>query len=194
MVQKNDDVQSIDFDNSRITGKEESIVNKEVVAQTNVYREGDILFLGHKEVIIKKIGIDSKIEVEFEGSIKEIYETKQPVRLGDYELMATKIDINYDIGSTVTLESKKIELKENEYLFWFKESKDILDKKVTLTDVYKDEFDSILVDVSTKSKSVSLRIHRGESKIFDNLEITNVRSVPRAVSAEKYAIIKVKSI
>lgn len=194
VVQKSDDVRSIDFDNSKITGKEESVVNDGVIAETNVYREGGILFLGDKEVIIKKIGIDSKIEIEFEGSTKEIYETKQPVRLGDYELMAMKIDINYDTGSTVNLESRKIELGENEYLFWFKESKNILDKEVTLTDVPKDEFNTILVDVSTKSKSDSLRIHQGESKTFDNLEITNVRSVPRAVSAEKYAIIKIKPI
>ncbi len=194
VVQKSDDVGSINFDNSKITGKEESVVNNGEIIKTNVYMEGDILFLGNKEATIKKIGIDSKIEIEFEGSTKEIYETKQPVRLGDYELMATKIDINYDTGSTVTLESRKIELGENEYLFWFKESKDILGKKVTLTDVSKDEFNTILVDVSTKSKSDSLRVHQGESKAFDNLEITNVRSVPRVVSAEKYAIIKVKLI
>lgn len=189
---QNDDLKKVSFDNSKISGREENSVINEV--KTNVYQEGDVLNIGGKEVAIKKIGINSEIEIEFDGFVKSIFGTKKPIRVGNYELWADKININYDSGSTVNLEWSKIELKENEYLFWFKESKDILGKKVVLTDVYSDEFNTILVDVSTKSKSDSLRIHKGESKIFNNIEITNIKSVERPASNEKYAVIRVKEI
>jgi len=189
-VQKNNDIKNINFNSPGISGKEENIVNN--LVQTDVYQEGDVLNIGGKEVMIKKIGIDSEIEVEFGGFVKSIFGTKKPIRVGDYELWANKIDINYDSGSTVDLEWSKIELKENEYLFWNRESKEILGKKVTLSDVYADDFNSILVDVYTKSKSDSLRIHKGESKVFDNLEVTNLKSTERPASNEEYAILRVK--
>jgi len=189
---QNNDLRKVNFEDSKISDREETSDNREI--KTNIYQEGDVLDIGGKEVTIKKIGINSEIEVEFDGFVKSIFGTKKPVRVGNYELLANKIDIDYDAGSTVDLEWSKIELKENEYLFWFGESKEILGKKVTLREVYSDDFNSILVDVSTKSKSDSLRIHKGESKIFDNLEVTNLKSTERPASNEEYAVIRVKQV
>ncbi|MEK6952362.1 MAG: hypothetical protein AABX29_05075 [Nanoarchaeota archaeon] len=189
---QNTDLRKVNFEDSKISDREETSDNQEI--KTNIYQEGDVLNIGGKEVTIKKIGINSEIEVIFDGFVKSIFGTKKPIRVGNYELWANKINIDYDAGSTVNLEWSKIELKENEYLFWFGESKEILGKKVTLIEVYSDDFNSILVDVSTKSKSDSLRIHKGESKIFDNLEVTNLKNTERPASNEEYAVIRVKQV
>ncbi len=192
VMEKEEPVQKIDFDDSKITDKQEIVLPPEPT--TNEYKIGDTLLLGSKKVTIKEIKIDSEILIEVDGLIKYISGTRQPIRIEDYELFATEIDISYDRPSTVTLESSKFQLGPNEYLFWFREVKNIAGKTVILEDVYVDDFDTILVSVSDKSNSDTRRIHIGESETMNNLEITNIKNGHRAVSAEKYSILKIKEI
>jgi len=158
------------------------------------YFTGDSFSIEAETLTITDITSDGKIYLDLNNKEFILYGTNNPLKVGSTEVSATSIDINLPPQeSSVFLKINKIELNENEYILDFNQKVTILGKQVTLTDVDTDSLDTIRVKVSLGLDTMTERINKGKTKIISDLKITNIRSNPRAVSTEKYAIVKIES-
>ena len=83
-------------------------------------------------------------------------------------------------------------LNENEYILDFNKEITVLGKKIVLRDVTNGDASSIQVQVSQGLEGDTKNIVKGKTEDLIGLKITHVRSNPRAISYEKYAIVRVE--
>lgn len=162
-------------------------------SQVTSYFIGNEITVGGEIFIIKDITQQGDLTIKRDNKEIIISGTNNPTKVNNQEILISKLNTNIDSSKrSVQLEIGNIALNENEYILEYKKEKDILGKKVTLMDVYTDKLESIQIRVSLGIESETVRINLGKTEEVLGLKITNIRPNPRAISLEKYAIVKIE--
>lgn len=163
-----------------------SFVDKIIPNEYRFVPGASLTILG-KKVTVKDITTEYETIIQVDGTQKTIKTTQTPEYINGLNVVAT--ELNFDgtgLNTYVILKITEFKLGEDEYLLFYKDKMEIDGKKVELDDVYTDNKDSISVGV----QGVYARIIKGETKVLNGIEVTNVRTNPRAISSEKYAVLK----
>ena len=159
----------------------------------NYYVGNEVIVDGEK-LVLKSISQDGEIVLlRQDGKEISIKGTQSFTKLNSKEIVITKLNLPTDPADRyVVLEVRDFILGPNEYVLEYNRDVSVFDKKVRLTDVYYDKLESIQIKVIKGLQSETLRINKGKTKQELGLKITNIRSNPRPISYEKYAIVKIE--
>lgn len=161
---------------------------KEIVANEYKIKPGGSLVVDGVKVQLTDITSEYEVKIKVNDIDYTIYETQKQEVVDGLDFKAKEIKFDPTGKDTYTiLKIVKFVPNENEYLLHINEEAVIGDHKVTMLAVDTDTLQSILVRVDTADK----RINKGQTERINNLDIINVDTNPRAVTSEKYAIIKV---
>lgn len=161
----------------------------EVSEDTFTVNVGGEVTVDDRKVVVKELTFDYELIIYVSGEERVIYGTKSPEIMQGLKLEV--LEVHFDPegqDSYVVLKVNKFELGENEYLMHIDDEVRIDDEhKVILRDVKEDQFKKITVRVGRDS-AVDIKI--GETEDVGGVFVTNLDPHPRAISSEKYAVIK----
>jgi len=174
----------------------EPVVEVEEVVEEipdNIYKIGDEVTIGGESFIISFISQDGEIVLKQDNLEILLEGTNNRAKVNNQEVWATKLDLALDSSErTIELNIEDIELGDNDYIFDLDTKIEILGKNVQLVDIDTDSLESISIRVTDDSESITERINKGETIEILGLKVTNIRSNPRAITYEKYAIVGVE--
>lgn len=161
---------------------------KEIIAEEYKLLPGESLIVGDKRLELLDITSDYEVIINIDGKEYVIYETNKKEIVNNLEILLTRIKFDPTGKDTyVILKAKEYELGTNEYIMYINDKIIVQGHTIILLDVDTDKLQSINLRVGNIDK----RINKGKTEIINNLKITNLETNPRAITAEKYAIIKV---
>ncbi len=154
------------------------------------YYVGDEINIGTEKLTIQSISQQGGVVFLHGGLEIFMTGTNNPFKINNNEIYANRFNPAVDpVQRYVDLEISELGLGENEYVLDYRREVDILGRKVTLRDVHTDDLKTIEVRVSKAKEAESKRINKGKTEKILDLKVTNVRSVLRASSVEKYALV-----
>ncbi len=161
---------------------------KEIITEEYKLIPGESLVVDDKKIELLEVTSDSEVKLKVNYKEYTIYETHKQEIVNNIEILLTKIKFDPTGKDThIILKANKYEPGPNEHLMYINDKITIQDHTIILLNVDTDKLQSINLRVDNTDE----RINKGETKIINNLEITNLETNPRAITAEKYAIIKV---
>jgi len=161
---------------------------KEIIADEYKLSPNKFLTLDGKRVELVDITPDYELIMKINGKEYIIYETNKQEIIDNIEIMATKIKFDPTGKNTYAIfKVKKYEPGLNEYLMHINDKIYLKGHTIILLDVDTDKLQSINLRVDNIDK----RINKGKTEIIYDLKITNIETNPRAITSEKYAIIKI---
>lgn len=170
--------------------EQESIIQKPVEIN---YHIGDEVTVGGEKFILKHISLDAEAILKQDTKEIRLTGTNSPAKINNQEISISKLNLILDpLKRSIQLSIEDIFLNENEHALDYNQEINIQGKNVKLTDVYTDKLDSIQIKVSQSLESEIKRINKGKTEETLGLNITNIRSNPRPITYEKYAIIKIE--
>ena len=142
---------------------------------------------------VSSISSDGKLTLLNNGKEFIISGTKNPAKIGSKEIMISKLNLEPPLEKRyVELVIEDILLDENEYILDFNKEITVLGKKIVLRDVMNGDAPTIQVQVSQGLEGDTENIVKGKTEEFLGLKITHIRSNSRAISYEKYAIVRIE--
>lgn len=161
---------------------------KEIVAEEYKITPGGAMTVEGIKLKVVDITPDYEILLNVDDIDYIIYETHKQEIVRGLEIVVN--DKKFDPtgkNTYVILKVTKFVPGENEYLMYNNDQITVADKVITLSSVDTDTLQSILIKVNNIEK----RLNKGQTENINNLAVTNVNTNPRAVTSEKYAIVKV---
>ncbi len=150
---------------------------------------GDTAKFNKIEIKLLNLNIGENLYADFDIGGKKItvFDTKNEDIVGDVSLY---IDSIFGAGDYVglSLKVKRFTLQQDHYIVRAGDTLNIGNKEIYIIDILKEKEASILFDIDTLLKE---RIQEGRSKVYDNLEITNVKVYFKGSRTENYAILKI---
>ncbi len=149
---------------------------------------GDKVTVDNKPVVLESFNADYVTVFDVDGAKREIRETQDAQIINGLELTIKRF--NFDVGNiaenSVNVNIVRFIPGADEYLFYLKDVKTILGRKVELIDIKKD--DTIVIRVDTLNEK---RIMDGKTEAIASLYVSNVNPKYRAIASERYVIVKV---
>ncbi len=148
---------------------------------------GDIVKFNDVEIKFVKLNLEANLNAVFEvgGKKTTVYGTKTLDIVNGISLYIDSfIGPSNNLG--IALKVRKFELESDNYIVKYADTLNIGGKRIFIRDILKDE--SILIDIGDK---LNIRILNKETKVFDNLEVTNIRVFFKGSNVENYAILKI---
>lgn len=171
-------------------------INKTGAPQQNTFiiSEGKSITFNNKKITLKNLNFRNEMTLNIDGKDYVFFQTKVMEIVKGLEIYPLEFHFDPEGEDTyVNLEIKKLVLKENEHIMYKGESLDIPNKgKIILKDVNDDNVKSIRIQVRTKDNLKEERINKMETKNLLDIKITNIYPRARAISLEKYALIRVE--
>ena len=164
---------------------------KEIVADEYKFIPGGSIVIEDTKLEVIDINTEYEVTVKVKDIEYVIYETQQREIIDGLDITAKEIKFDPTGENTyVILKAVKYEANPNEYLMYINDEITVADHIVILLNVDTDKLQSISIRVDTTDN----RVNKGKTVQAHNLEITNIDTNPRAVTSEKYAIVKVISL
>lgn len=140
-----------------------------------------------KLVTLKEMTFDYRMTFVVDGQEYLISRTNEPEIINGAEITVKKVSFDPEAKDTYAIvKIVKYTTGENEHLMYIDSSVSVGGKKVQVTMFNNDE--SIYVKVDTTED----RIREGETKVINELSITNIKTNLRAITSEKYSILKIE--
>jgi len=168
-------------------------VKKEIkVEEPLEYFVGDKINIDKVKYKIKDITTGADLILANDDMEITISGTKNVAKIGKKEISIIKLNLPAQLEKrSVTLKIENIILKENEYLLDYNRDVYVDGKYVKLVGVDNNPSASIRVKVSKGLSNDAKTIDKGKTADILGLMITNIRSNPRPISVEKYAIVRI---
>jgi len=140
-----------------------------------------------KLVELKDLAFDYKMIFSIDGQDYLIKETNREEIVNGLSITVTKVSFDPENKDTYAITKiAKYVPGENEYLMYIDNMVTIDGKNVKLYKFLDDK--SIYLSVDNTDE----RIKEGETKVIKDLKITNVKTNLRAITSEKYSILKIE--
>jgi hypothetical protein len=152
--------------------------------------EGDTLTYNGYDITVEKLSRNDKLILKIGDQIRVIDETKTDLVVYDIVVYVEQFDFD---NSKASVRFKPLVLGDNEYLLKIRGTVDISGSIVTLDQISTDDLHYVTVNVYTSYKQQeSGRVKQGETRVIGDVKVTNIKTNPRAISLEKYAILRLE--
>lgn len=144
--------------------------------------------IGGREVTMKELAYDYKMTFKIDGQTYLITETNKEEIVNDVIITVKKVNFDpEDVDTYAIVNIIKYVPGENEYLMYYEDNVVVGGSTVTLRRFNDDG--SIYVKVDDLEDE---RVKKGETIEIRDLSITNVKTNLRAITSEKYSVLRIE--